>query len=122
VGQVLAGPVLSGEIVTTARFRGSGALAALAAGALAVSLPVDDSGLVAALRPGDRVTVLVAGTGASVASSALVLATDRPADGMLGSGGTAAHVIVTVTPGEAQAVATAVGSASAGGFVLGLRR
>jgi pilus assembly protein CpaB len=122
VGQELAGPVLAGEILTSARFRGPDSLMALPVGTLAVSLPVGSSGLVSALHPGDRVAVLVAGTGASVATSALVLATDLPSSGMGGSGGASAHVVVALSAQEAQGAAVALGGPDAAGFVLGLRR
>ena len=70
VGQVVSGPVLAGEIVTSARFRGATQLAGLAPGFVAVSLPVADGVLLGALRPADIVSVLAAGTGQPLAAAA----------------------------------------------------
>jgi Flp pilus assembly protein CpaB len=123
VDQVLGGPVLAGEIVTTARFRGSGSLAALPPGTLAVSVPVGDPGLVATLRPADLVSVLVAGTGETVATAAPVLSSDPPAGGALGgSAATGARVLLAMTPTEAKALAAALGAPTAAGFVVALHR
>src|SRR5690242_14891412 len=55
VGQVVSGPVLVGEVVTTARFRGASQLAGLSPGLVAVSVPVDDDALLATLRPAMKV-------------------------------------------------------------------
>ena len=123
VGRVLAAPVVAGEALTPARFRGPGQLAALPAGSLAVSLPVGDPSIVSTLRPADLVAVLVTGSGETVAASAPVLATDLPAGGMLsGSGSTGAHVWLALTPAEARAVAVALGSSTSAAFLIAPHR
>lgn len=124
VGHVVSGPVLAGEIMTAARFRGPGQLAALPATSLAVSVPLSDTSLVGVLRPADVVSVLVAGSGQTVASAAAVLAVDTPASGVLGSGALGgAHLLLALGPEEARAVATALGPAGAGaGLVIAVHR
>ncbi|MDQ6896017.1 MAG: SAF domain-containing protein [Actinomycetota bacterium] len=123
VGRVLGAPMVSGEIVTATRFRGPGQLAALPAGSLAVSLPAGDPSIVSTLRPADLVSVLVTGSGETVATSAVVLATDLPSSGMLGgSGSTGAHVWLALTPAEARAVAVALGGSTPAGFLVAPHR
>lgn len=124
VGHVVSGPVLAGEVVTTARFRGPGQLTALPAGSVAVSVPLSDDALVSVLRPADVVSVLVAGSGQTVASAAAVLAVDTPTSGVLGSAGTGgAHLLLALGPDEARAVATALGPpGAAGGLVIAVHR
>jgi len=123
VGRVLGAPMVSGEIVTATRFRGPGQLAALPAGSLAVSLPVGDPSIVSTLRPADLVSVLVTGSGETVATAAVVLATDLPSSGMLGgSGSTGAHVWLALTPAEARAVAVALGGSTPAGFLVAPHR
>ncbi len=123
VGRVLSGPVMAGEVLTPARFRGVGALTGLAAGSLAVSVPVGDVGLAASLRPADLVSVLVAGSGETVAASAPVLSTDLAATTVLGSSGPAgARLLLALTPAEAKAYAAAVGAPTSTGFVIALHR
>lgn len=123
VGRVLGSPVVTGEALTATRFRGVGQLAALPAGSLAVSLPVSDPSVVTALRPADLVSVLVTGSGETVAASAPVLATDLPPSGMLGgSGASGAHVWLALSPAEARAVAVALGSSTPAGFLVAPHR
>lgn len=123
VDQVLGGPVLAGEVLTSARFRGSGSLAALAPGTLAVSVPVGDPGLLGTLRPADLVSVLVAGTGETVAAAAPVLSSEPPtASALGGSAATNPRVLLALTPTEAKALAAALGSPTAAGFVVALHR
>ncbi len=125
-GQVLGGPMLTGEVVTTSRFRGSGALTGLAPGTLAVSVPVGDPGLLATLHPADLVSVLVAGTGDTVASAAPVLAGEPVPGGVLGGSaggiGAGARVLLAMTPTEAKALAAALGAPTGAGFVIALHR
>ncbi len=135
VGRVTSGPVLGGELVTTARFRGPAQLAALPVGLLAVSVPVVDSGLMRDLRPADVVTLFAPGSGETVAEQATVLSvtgdgasTDgRDGAGLLGGSSTnAPRLVVALSAQEARSVAIALGAAGAGagttsGFVLGLR-
>ena len=99
VGQVLSGPLLAGEIVTTARFRGSHQLTGLAPGLVAVSLPVSDPVLLGTLRPADTVSVLATGSGQPLAAAARVLAADLPGSGGLTAGPAASgHLVLAVTP------------------------
>jgi Flp pilus assembly protein CpaB len=58
LGRVVAGPVRRGEPLTDVRLLGPALLAAVGAGAVAVPLRFADAGVVALLRPGDRVDVL----------------------------------------------------------------
>jgi hypothetical protein len=110
VGQVVSGPVLAGEIVTPARFRGASQLVGLAPGLVAVSLPVTDPILLTTLRPADTVSVLATGSGQPLATVArvfrrifLTLASSRPGDAGPG------HLIVAVTADEARNLAVALG-------------
>ncbi|MDQ2783116.1 MAG: SAF domain-containing protein [Actinomycetota bacterium] len=135
VGRVTSGPVLGGELVTTARFRGPARLGALPAGLLAVSVPVVDTGLMRDLRPSDVVTLFAPGSGETVAELATVLSvtgdgtgTDgTDGAGLLGGSSTnAPRLVVALSAQEARSVAIALGPAGAGagttsGFVLGLR-
>jgi hypothetical protein len=120
---VVSGPVLAGEIITSARFRGATQLAGLAPGFVAVSLPVSDGVLLGTLRPADIVSVLAAGTGQPLASAARVLTTELDASGVLTAGaGGQGHLVVAVTPDEARALAVAMGAAGApGGFLMAVR-
>ncbi len=131
VGQVTAGPVGAGELLTTARFRGPSALAGLAPTRVAVSIPLVDDGLLTALHAGDTVTVLAPGTGSRVATAAPVVSVTS-ADGSSGagggdvlgqasSGGTSARLVVALTTQEAAGLAAAMGGASGlTGFVIAL--
>lgn len=132
VGRVTSGPVLGGELVTTARFRGPAQLAALPAGRLAVSVPVVDTGLMRDLRPSDVVTLFAPGSGETVAEQATVLSVTgdgagTDGAGLLGSSSiNAPRLVVALSAQEARSVAIALGAAGAGagstsGFVLGLR-
>lgn len=123
VGQVLSGPVLAGEIVTAARFRGAGQLAGLPPGSVAVSLPLSDPTLLGSLRPSDTVSVLAAGSGAPLAAAARVLATDLPhSGGLASSAGTSGHLVLAVTAEESRALAAAMGAAGNGaGFLVAVR-
>jgi Flp pilus assembly protein CpaB len=123
VGQVVSGPVLAGEIVTSARFRGASQLAGLAPGFVAVSLPVADSVLLGTLRPADTVSVLAAGTGQPLAVVARVLSTELPVSGVLAAGASGqGRLVVAVTADEAGALAVAMGPAGApGGFLVAVR-
>lgn len=122
-GRVLNAPLVAGEVLTPSRFRGPGQLAALPAGSLAVSLPVGDSSVVSTLRPADVVSVIVTGSGETVAASAPVLATDLPSPGMLGgSGSTGAHVWLALSPAEARAVAVALGGSTPAAFLVAPHR
>ena len=133
IGQVVSGPVLVGEVVTTARFRGSGQLSGLSPGLVAVSLPVDDGALLSTLRPAMSVSVLAAGSGDPLAPEARVLAANGPGSGTPGgspgtgllaaAAGGGGHLVVAVTAAEARAIAAAMGprGAGGGGFVVALR-
>lgn len=115
-GQVLAGPVTAGEILTTARLRGARLLTGQPAGRVAVSVGLADPGMVTFLRPGDEVSVLTRGAGAVVARATVLSVQEPERVGGVGLGG-AGHVVVALTATEAQAVAAATGGAD-GGFVL----
>ena len=131
IGQVVSGPVLAGEVVTTARFRGASQLAGLSPGLVAVSLPLSDGALLATLRPAMSVSVLAAGSGDPLAAEARVLAADGAGSGGGASGtglltataGGEGHLVVAVTVPEARAIAAAMGprAAAGGGFVVAVR-
>jgi len=123
IGRVVASPLSEGEILTAARFQGQAQLTGLGSGRVAVSVPLVESGLLAAIRPADVVEVLAAGTDQTVAPSARVLSVERPAEGVLGQGAdSAGHVVLALTSDEARAVAAAVSSQTGpAGFVLALR-
>jgi Flp pilus assembly protein CpaB len=122
VGRVAAGPLVEGEILTSARFQGPSQLTGLGAARVAVSVPLVEAGLLTALRPADVVQVLAASTGQTVAADAPVLSVHRPSEGVLGQGEGAGHVVLALTGEEARAVAAAI-TAQTGpaGFVLALQ-
>jgi Flp pilus assembly protein CpaB len=123
VGRVLSGPVMAGEVLTPARFRGAGSLTGLPDGSVVVSVPVGDTGLAATLHPADLVSVLVAGSGETVAASAPVLSADLTSASVIGASGPAgAHLLLALTPAEAKAYAAAVGAPTSTGFVIALHR
>lgn len=123
IGRVTAGPVGAGEVVTPARFRGPAQLTGLPADRVAVSVPLVESGLLAVIRPADRVVVLAAGTGQAVAADATVLSVDVADAGVLGQRSTAGagHAVLALTGDEARTVAASL-NAQLGptGFVLAL--
>jgi Flp pilus assembly protein CpaB len=123
VGQVVAGPLTAGEILTSARFRGAPQLSGLMPGLVAVSLPVTDQSLLTTLRPAQTVTVLAAGSGETLATAARVLATDLPGKGTMTAGsGAEGHMVVAVTADEARALAAATGPRGApGGLLVAVR-
>jgi Flp pilus assembly protein CpaB len=123
VGEVTAGPILAGEFLTPARFRGPSQLIGMPAGSLAVSVPVTDAAVLGSVRPGDLVSVLVAGSGETVAQRAVVLAAEQPGSGLLSSSSGAGHVVVALTPAEARSVAAATNpAAGAAAFLLAVRQ
>jgi pilus assembly protein CpaB len=95
LGREVVGPVRAGEALTDARLLSPGLLTGLLTGtsgegpggaagsSAAVAVPLADWALVPSLRPGDRVRVLVPGTGQVVAEGPVLLA-EPPADGSLG--------------------------------------
>jgi pilus assembly protein CpaB len=94
-------------VLTTPRVAGAGLLVGRPADEVAVHVPLADPGAVAMVRAGDHVDVL-AGTGETVAASALVLAV-RGADAGTGlSGGVGASL------GDAGGLVLAVAAAVAG--------
>ena len=113
VGRRLSGPVAAGEVMTTTRVTGGGLLAGRPEDEVAVHLPLADPGALAMVRAGDRVDVL-AGTGETVAASALVLAV-RGADtgtGLSGGvgaslGGDGGGLVLAVTAAVAGRIASA---------------
>jgi hypothetical protein len=125
IGQVVSGPVLVGEVVTTARFRGANQLAGLSPGLVAVSLPLDDTTMLATLHPAMSVSLLAAGSGDPLAAEARVLAADGPGSGSTGGSAGAGllasatrgegHLVVAVTAAEARAIAASMGARGAAG-------
>lgn len=113
VGRRLSGPVAAGEVLTTTRVAGAGLLVGRPADEVAVHVPLADPGAVAMVRAGDHVDVL-AGTGETVAASALVLAV-RGADagtGLSGGvgaalGGDGGGLVLAVTAAVAGRIASA---------------
>jgi pilus assembly protein CpaB len=123
VGQVTAGPVLVGEMLTPARFRGPPQLLGMPVGTLAVSLPVGDSAVLGTVHRGDLVSIFVTGTGDIVAQRAVVLDAEQPAASLLASPSGGGHVVVALSPDEARSVAAATNpAAGAAAFVLALRQ
>ncbi|MEO3936358.1 SAF domain-containing protein [Dermatophilaceae bacterium Soc4.6] len=132
LGQVTAGPVGVGEVLTTSRFRGAASLTGLSPALVAMSIPLVDEGLLVDLRAGDTVTVLAPGTGASVAAAAPVLSVTASGEspsvaggsallGATSAGGAGSRLVVGLTRAEAGAVAGAMGGPSGlTGFVVAL--
>ncbi len=122
IGRVTSGPVVEGEVLTTVRFRGPSQLSGLGAGQVAVSVPLAEAGLLPSLEPADRVAVLVAGTGQTVAAAALVLGVNRPGTTLGQTAESGSHVVLALTTEEARAVAATMNAPSGpAGFVLALR-
>ncbi|MBB4929678.1 Flp pilus assembly protein CpaB [Lipingzhangella halophila] len=120
-GESLTGPVLRGEVLTTARLADP---PAEAYGAELVASPVriTDPGAVALLGPGSRVDILAAGGGPfagdasePAAGPATAVVTDRPViavpESDFGTHDSGALILVAVRPEEARALA---GHAAAG--------
>lgn len=99
IGRTVAGPVGSGEMITTTRLVGSDLAAGLPLGLIAVAVPLVDSGTAALIRAGDRVDLLSppsdttspvpSGSPAAtmVAANVLVLAVVPRDPGLTGSNG-----------------------------------
>ncbi|MBK8470279.1 MAG: flagellar biosynthesis protein FlgA [Actinomycetales bacterium] len=121
-GRVLAAPIGAGEPFTTHRLQGPGLLTGYPTGSLAVSVPLADPGLLAALRPGDRIHVFAVGTGAAVAQGiVLVCQSPEPGGDLMGTGGGAGRLVAAVDPAQAAAIAAASGPSGLGaGFVVAL--
>lgn len=79
VGHVLAGPVTSGEVLTSGRLVGASLLAKAPPGLVAIHLGATDPAALEMLRAGDRVDVYAAGERVPFARAALVLAKDTGA-------------------------------------------
>lgn len=124
-GQVVAGPVSAGEVLTDARFVGVGLLAKAPAGLLGVHLTAADVGALPMIRPGDRVDVYAVGATSPVATGVLVLAKDSTSQGVssLVDKGTAAGLVTAVDPAAAARIAAAQApDAPVGGFTFVLHR
>lgn len=97
-GRRTTAAILAGEVLSSARVVGPGALDGLPRGHRAVALPVDDVDSVRLISSGDRVDVLHPGRDGPVAADVLVLATPAADDD--GSGivpaGSAGHVVVAI--------------------------
>jgi Flp pilus assembly protein CpaB len=121
VGRVTAVPISANDVVTPERLAGPELLAGQPADHVAVPLPVATvEGL--GLGPGDRVDVYAVGSGARVATSAVVLATSTTGSATFGSAGPTT-VTVSVPPSAAAAVAASLSGLDSGGmFILALRR
>ncbi|RNL82876.1 Flp pilus assembly protein CpaB [Halostreptopolyspora alba] len=119
-GESLTGPVLRGEVLTTARIADPPA-EAYGDGLVAAPVRIADPGSVALLGPGRRVDILASGadpfTGDGAAGPATAVVTDRPViavpdgDDAAAHGDSGALILVAVPPEEARALA---GHAAAG--------
>lgn len=143
VGRVLAAPVGKGEIVTDRQVHATTWLAGAPTGTVAMTVPLQSSGVLEVLRPGDRVRVLAPGTGALVATG--VVLTCRSAAGVScgGSGAVSAGssgpdssgwpgaggalgvdrapvLMLAVSEAQATALAAALPPEGLGGFVVAL--
>jgi pilus assembly protein CpaB len=99
IGRTVAGPVGSGEMITTTRLVGNDLAAGLPVGLIAVAVPLVDSGTAALIHAGDRVDLLSppsdttspvpSGSRAAtmVAADVLVLAVVSRDPGLTGSNG-----------------------------------
>lgn len=121
VGRVTAVPISANDVVTPERLAGPGLLAGQPPDHVAVPLPVATvEGL--GLGPGDHVDVYAVGSGARVATSAVVLAANTAGSDAFGAGGPTT-VTVSVPPSGAAAVAASLSGLDSGGlFILALRR
>jgi Flp pilus assembly protein CpaB len=139
LGRVLAGPVPSGEALSSSRLRGPSVLAAQPPGTVALPLRLADAGAAALLAGGDRIDVLTAvaddvdGTrGVTVAEDVPVLlvptlegigsglgtlGSDAPVDPLAGDGLAGGLVVVATTTGQARDL-VAAGSQAPLWFVL----
>ncbi len=123
VGRVSAGPLTTGEVLTTGRFTGPALLAGLPAGLVAMSVPLLDPGILPAVRPADSVQVIAPGTGQTIAAAARVLSVDPPDPGLLGTDpGSSGRLVLAVSTDEARALAASMATTTGvTGFVLALQ-
>lgn len=110
VGRTLAGPVGSGEVITSGRLVSDDISAGLPAGLVAVAVPLVDSGTAGLIHPGNRVNLLSPPTDPTrpatvVAANALVL-TVVPRDPSLA--GSSAQLVVAVDHATELRVAAAI--------------
>jgi Flp pilus assembly protein CpaB len=106
-GQVVVGPIRSGELVTRGRLRPRAARS----GRRAMSVPIDPARAVDGdLAPGDRVDVVVAGQSdvAIVVPNAEVLAVDRGDDSTFASAARQITVTLAVDARESQLLTAAI--------------
>jgi len=108
--RVLAAPVRAGEPLTDARFVGPALVRRSAAGLVAYPIRLDDAGIVALLRVGDRIDLYAAGSTASpmatqLATGAQVLA--LPSASGSAASGSGALVVVAVRPTAVARIAQA---------------
>jgi len=118
VGRSVAGPVASGEVLTTVRLPGPALLAGQPPGFVAVGVPLGDAALIDAVHPGEQVSVHAAGTGAQVARGT-VLAVRVPESSAITTPAGSASVILAVREGDVPAIAAGLAGPGAG-FVLAL--
>ena len=107
-GGRLAGPVTTGEVLTSGRLLGPGLLDGREDGARAVHVPVADQGALAMLRAGDTVD-LVASAGQLLASAVTVLSVDPPSEsgGFTGVTGAGGGLVAAVDEQQAARLASA---------------
>jgi Flp pilus assembly protein CpaB len=120
VGQLVAGPIAAGEVLTTVRLRGGSLLAGQPPGVVAVGIPLADATVAREVRPGDRVTVHAVGAGSPVAQGVVLTVQTADASALTGQSGSVG-VVLALTADETSALATAMGGPNPG-FVLALRR
>lgn len=125
IGQVLAGPVLAGEVLTPARVRGASLVQGQPDGTVALPLRLADAEAAALLSPGDRIDVVAATPETSEASVvarevAVLLAPTRAeapsglaeAGGILDTTGLGGGVVVlAVSPSQVPALVAAAAQA-----------
>ena len=109
-GQVLAAPVVEGEMLTQSDLRTSGLLSGMPSGTVAVFLPVQDAAVASAIGSGDVVDVRSPVDGSTVADAARVLQS-------LSTGG-ATGLWLVVDPSTAGDLAAARGADPLGATLL----
>jgi pilus assembly protein CpaB len=126
VGRVAAVAIVAGEVLTPSRVGGTGLLAGLPTGEVAVPVPLLDATALGLVGAGDRVDLYRAGASTPAVLGALVLQASGAADdavGGLGGGGAAPMIVVAVNSVEVgRLMASRDPTAPVSGYAVALRR
>ena len=127
VGRVAAVAIGADEVLTPSRVGGTGLLAGLPVGEVAVPVPLLDAATLGLVGVGDRVDIYPPGASTPVVLGVLVLQTSGTADdsvgGLAGGGGAAPMIIVAASSQEVgRLMASRDPAAPVSGYAVALRR